>query len=126
VKCKLRKRWLAARLIWCFATTTKKTDVGRKKMNTKKAATNKNSFSFEESARQGSVGIIFCGIHTFKFIDRSIQAAKDLSPPFPAGGMEAVALSELECSQKPAVQEQAAQNSVSIFGPSSFNHGRQA
>jgi hypothetical protein len=61
------------------------------KMNTKKAATNKNSFSFEESARQGSVHFIFCGIHTFKFIDHSSQAGKDLTPPFPAGGTEAVA-----------------------------------
>jgi hypothetical protein len=79
-------------------------------MNTKKAATNKNSFSFEESARQESIDFIFCGIHTLKFIDHSSRARKDLTPPFHAGGMEAVAPSELESSQEPAVPEQAPQN----------------
>jgi hypothetical protein len=54
------------------------TNQGRKKMITKKAATHKDSFSFEDSARRGSVDFIFCGIHTFKFIDRSSQVGKDL------------------------------------------------
>jgi hypothetical protein len=52
------------------------------KMNTKKAATNKNSFSFEESARRGNVDFIFYGIHNFKFIDHLSQDGKDLTPPF--------------------------------------------
>jgi uncharacterized protein (DUF2237 family) len=64
-------------------------------MKPKKAATNKNSLSFEGSARRGSVDFIFCGIHTFKFIDHSNQAGKDLTPPCPAEWMEAVAPSEI-------------------------------
>jgi hypothetical protein len=64
-------------------------------MNTKKAATNKNSFSFEESARRENVDFFFCGIHTFKFIDHSNQAGKDLTPPSPTRGMEAVGPSEI-------------------------------
>jgi hypothetical protein len=54
--------------------------------------TNKNSF--EESARRGNVDFIFCGIHTFKFIDHSNEAGKDMTSPFPAEGMEAVASCE--------------------------------
>jgi hypothetical protein len=67
-------------------------------MITKKAATDKDSFSFEDSARRGNVDFIFCGIHTFKFIDRSSQVGKDLTPPFP-GGMEAVARRKLESAR---------------------------
>jgi hypothetical protein len=48
--------------------------------------------SIEKSARRGSVDFIFCGIHTFKFIDHSYQDGKDLTSAFAAGGMEAVAL----------------------------------
>jgi hypothetical protein len=62
-------------------------------MNTKKDATNKNSFFFKESARPRNVDFIFCGIHTFKFIDHSNQAGKDITSPVPAEGME-VASSE--------------------------------
>ena len=79
-------------------------------MNTKKDATNKDNFSFEESARRGNVDFIFCGIHTFKFIDHSNQSGKDLTPPFPTGGMEAVARSKLESSQEPEIPKQAPQN----------------
>jgi len=87
MKRKLPKQWLAERSTRCFGTQ-QETNEGRK-MNTKKDATNRNSFPFEESARRGNVDFIFCGIHTFKFIDHSNQSGKDLTPPFPAGGMEA-------------------------------------
>ena len=39
-------------------------------MNTKKD-TNENRFSFEENDRRGNVDFIFCGIHTFQFINHS-------------------------------------------------------
>jgi hypothetical protein len=52
-------------------------------MNTKKAATNRNSFSFEESARRGIVDFIFYGIQNFKFLDHSSHDGKDLTPPSP-------------------------------------------
>lgn len=58
-------------------------------MNTKKAATNKNGFSFEEKAHERSLDFIFCGIHTLKFIGHSIRTERDLTPLFPAEGMEA-------------------------------------
>jgi hypothetical protein len=84
VKCKMRKQWLAARFNKCFGTSTGN-QPGTKKMNTKEAATDKDSFLFEDSARRGSVDFIFCGIHTFSFINHSSQARKDLTPPFPGG-----------------------------------------
>ena len=54
-------------------------------MITKKSATDKDSFFFEDSAPRGNVDSIFCGIHTFKFIDRSSPVGKDLTPPFSGG-----------------------------------------
>jgi hypothetical protein len=74
------------------------------KLNSKKA-TNKNSSSFEEGARRGNIDFIFCGIHTFQFIDHSNsnQDGKELTPPFPAGTDGVVAPSELEVSQEPEV-----------------------
>ena len=55
-------------------------------MITKKSATDKDNFFFEDSAPRGNVHSIFCGIHTFKFIDRSSPVGKDLTPPFSGGG----------------------------------------
>src|ERR1700759_2206724 len=62
-------------------------------MNTDKSA-NKNSSLVEEGARRDSLDLIFCGIHTFKFIDHSNQDGKGLTSSFPAKGTEAVAPSE--------------------------------
>jgi hypothetical protein len=61
-------------------------------MNTE--AANKNSSPVEESARRESLDLIFCGIHTFKFIDRLNQDGKDLTSSFPANGVETGASSE--------------------------------
>jgi hypothetical protein len=74
--------------------TIKKT-TRKGKMNTRKAATNNNSSPFEESAHRGIVDSIFCGIHTFKFIDHSKQDGKDLMSSFPMTRMEAVGPSEI-------------------------------
>jgi hypothetical protein len=111
VKRKLRKRWLAARFTRCFGTSTKKLPRDAK-MNTKKAASNKNNPSIEESARRGSVDFIFCGIHTFKFIDHANQDGKDLTSPFPPGGIQAAVPNEI--GVQPAVPKQSPQNRTNV------------
>jgi hypothetical protein len=89
-----------------------KKPTGDAKLNSKKATTNKNSLSFEESARRGNIDLIFCGIHTFQFIDHSNsnQDGKELTPPFPAGGMELWLQAKLEFRQEPTSRKQAPQN----------------
>jgi hypothetical protein len=94
VKCKLRKQWLAARFNKCFGTLTGIQPV-TKKMNNKKAATHKDSYSFEDSARSRKFRPDLLS-HSHLQIHRPLKLGRDRSDfAFPRG-MEAVALSGIE------------------------------